>query len=1130
MKHFVTYVLGLCIVVVTNSFAQVSINDECATATVISTLPYSTTQNTRLATPNVNDPVNSCNDPGTGLGKTVWFKYTAAMDTSVRISMVGSTPAADYDIMFGVYTGTCGNLTEVSCADDSIDGIIRQPSLFLKVKAGTEYYFLVGEWNGGGTSGGTPTGGDLVLKVYYTLTPPPIIVQLPKGPKAGSVASGALVDMSTFGNTPDGAIVGKPFVVNNRELDEEQNEMPLIKRSKQTIKPLGAIGSNYVEDQSVQAFAVSRPVIEKSFQGIPMTNSIPPDPIMAVGPNHIIVMVNSSFRIFDKSGNIIKTVTAQAFYQSVAPNTGPNDPQIVYDHYAKRFVMVWMTSPSPRVNPTDHRHLIAVSADSNAMGTWYMWNSSAIAMGDSATPGWGDYPALGYDSVAVYLTSNQFPLAGGNFLYAKLRLFPKTSLYQNATGALTFKDWWDFHDPSTNVTIYTLRPPTAYNGHAKAFFINTPRSSLSNYVTVLTLSDPVGSNPVFEANIIPTVQFRYPPNGNQLGGSGTLLLEYGNAQFRANVVYRDSALYATQIIGSGTGNLYSAVRYLKINPYKNTTIQDYALGSTGYWHSYPMLMVNKNHDVVITYSRSGTGEYVGAFMTGRKENDPAGLSASIPIREGAGNYIVDYGSGRNRWGDYMGAGLDPTDDISIWTHTEYASAKGAWATWVAKAKVGAQPGAIFSIDHSSIDFGTKNVGVPSDTIPVTIYNDGLDALTITSISNPSANFKVFNKPTTPFTIPSQGSLTLGTLFQPTVGGGFKDSVVFVTNDPNKPKFALKFTAYGFIINIAQMGTLYATSGSSDGGNLYNVNSGNGTATLIEATGVTQLSSLRVHPTTKELIGYDFAGSATGGAFYRISSTGSNFQLLSNVAVPNLKGLAFKDDSTVYMGGFAGIMYTVNIKTGVATQFGSNGLRVGGLAVHPKNGSLWMSLRATSGEVDAIYKVNTTTGAATKVGLAGTGVGVTDIVFDKNGKLYGLTGPSSTAINTLVVIDTTTGAASLLGSLGKANIMAIALNPDAVASVNDPTYGKMPTQFSLEQNYPNPFNPMTSIRFTVPTTSFVVLKVYDAIGREVSTLANGTRQPGTYTEYFDASRFASGMYYYKISAGTFSEIKKMLFIK
>ncbi len=89
---------------------------------------------------------------------------------------------------------------------------------------------------------------------------------------------------------------------------------------------------------------------------------------------------------------------------------------------------------------------------------------------------------------------------------------------------------------------------------------------------------------------------------------------------------------------------------------------------------------------------------------------------------------------------------------------------------------------------------------------------------------------------------------------------------------------------------------------------------------------------------------------------------------------------------------------------------------------------------------------------------------------------------------------------------------------------------IPYVFSLQQNYPNPFNPTTTIQYTVPIAAKVILKVYDVIGKEITTLVNSEHQPGFYHVKFDASKLSSGIYYYRISSGSFTDIKKMLVIK
>ena len=88
----------------------------------------------------------------------------------------------------------------------------------------------------------------------------------------------------------------------------------------------------------------------------------------------------------------------------------------------------------------------------------------------------------------------------------------------------------------------------------------------------------------------------------------------------------------------------------------------------------------------------------------------------------------------------------------------------------------------------------------------------------------------------------------------------------------------------------------------------------------------------------------------------------------------------------------------------------------------------------------------------------------------------------------------------------------------------------PSEFVLYQNYPNPFNPSTSIQYAVGSMQFVTLKVYDILGREVVSLVNEEKHAGTYKIKFDASGLASGIYLYRLQAGSFSEAKKMIVIK
>jgi hypothetical protein len=90
--------------------------------------------------------------------------------------------------------------------------------------------------------------------------------------------------------------------------------------------------------------------------------------------------------------------------------------------------------------------------------------------------------------------------------------------------------------------------------------------------------------------------------------------------------------------------------------------------------------------------------------------------------------------------------------------------------------------------------------------------------------------------------------------------------------------------------------------------------------------------------------------------------------------------------------------------------------------------------------------------------------------------------------------------------------------------------ELPDKFSLYQNYPNPFNPTTQIKYSIPQLSFVTIKVYDLLGKEIKTLVNEEKPIGNYEIEFDGSSLASGVYFYRIQSDNFSDVKKFILLK
>ena len=142
------------------------------------------------------------------------------------------------------------------------------------------------------------------------------------------------------------------------------------------------------------------------------------------------------------------------------------------------------------------------------------------------------------------------------------------------------------------------------------------------------------------------------------------------------------------------------------------------------------------------------------------------------------------------------------------------------------------------------------------------------------------------------------------------------------------------------------------------------------------------------------------------------------------------------------------------------------------------------------------------------------------------------GTASAAGSTLTLTPVQTGdfIVTVIGQDIQSNDFIAYSIPVNVGLTDVETTDQLPTEFALFQNYPNPFNPTTNIKFDLPKESNVTLKVYNILGEEVATLVNKVMPAGHQVVTFDASRLASGMYIYRIQAGNFVQVKKMLLMK
>ena len=100
----------------------------------------------------------------------------------------------------------------------------------------------------------------------------------------------------------------------------------------------------------------------------------------------------------------------------------------------------------------------------------------------------------------------------------------------------------------------------------------------------------------------------------------------------------------------------------------------------------------------------------------------------------------------------------------------------------------------------------------------------------------------------------------------------------------------------------------------------------------------------------------------------------------------------------------------------------------------------------------------------------------------------------------------------------------------ITGIEGPQVAPIPVRYSLEQNYPNPFNPSTVIEYRLPAAGYVTLKVYNVLGQLVRTLVDGVQTAGNYSARFDGPGLSSGMYFYRLQSGSFTQVKKMMLLK
>ncbi len=955
----------------------------------------------------------------------------------------------------------------------------------------------------------------LLLCFLYTVS----YSQLFSGPASGSVPSGIILNTGNF--SKEAPINPPKQKAIHHKLPFDNSPIMMDFGNQKINSPI------YQEDMNVgyKLLDTVPSLILKSFQGNTMTNSIPPDPYIAVGPQHIMTTVNSNFAIWDKSGNLIKQINADSWYATLIPGVGSFDPKILYDHFAKRWIMVWLDQDN-----TAQRgfYIVSVSDDSIPTGVWYNWAISSNLNGTTTSGTWGDYQGVGFDSLAVYITSNQFAF-GGSFQYVKIRIIPKTDLYANTGGQLNWMDLWNINYPTPpGGKPFNIRPTISYTHTNDYYLLNAP-SGGGNFLALYKLSNPT-TNPSLSVQLISASYMYTPPNANQLGGGSPLIDGANNCSFRFEPTFKNGKIWAVNNVQNPNYSAYSAIRYFKIDVISGVANEDIIFGANGYWMYYTGLAVDKQDNVAINFSRSSNNEYAGAhFIT-----KPVGFttfSNSNMVAAGRGNYVVTYGGTRNRWGDYNGLWLDPVNRTSFWMLTEFAAGTNTWGTWINEVKVALEAGATIYTSTPSLNYQPCEINFYGDTLSATIQNFGDQNLVLNSINFQTNNFAFVDNPTFPKTLLPYENVTYKIVFTPKSLGTFKDTLQFNSNAISSQKVVL--TGKGYVINQVLPNLMYASSGL---GKTYKINLTNASVDSVGIANYNEIKSIAVNPKTK--IAYGLINNLTSATIVRMNGTNGDAYKLFDFTVENPASITFDTSGTMLLANRSGLIFQVNVTNKTVTLLDTCLVNLNCIAINPKTNELWGGIfKAVGLNKDQIVKINPLTGDTVVVGNTTTNALTTDLEFDQSGNLYGLVGGTSQATS-LIKIDTTNATAVTIGSSGVTYLTSLAYSYKLV-DVKDNLAGSVPSEYYLKQNYPNPFNPSTTIEFGIPTGANIQLLVYDMLGQVVKEVFHGFKTAGNYRYSWNAednfgNKLPSGIYFYELRAkandNLFTQMKKMILLK
>ena len=410
------------------------------------------------------------------------------------------------------------------------------------------------------------------------------------------------------------------------------------------------------------------------FDGPGFTNGWPPDCDMAVGPKHVVCVVNEAMAIYDKTTGkkqFQTNLTGDQFFSGLGVvGEVISDPKIQYDAGSGHWFVHIIEVDGLSSGTHGSYQLVGVSETSDPNGKWKKYRINSLITSGS-NDYWLDYPGVGISGDGFVITGNMFGFTSG--FMGGIFATSKTALINGTAGTVTV-----FTDDQAS----TIEPARYYNANAQYVYMMSTYSTSSLKIFAV---NNFASTPKLVSSIVQVPQFTPStrdangPNGHQMDG-------FDPRMFTA--VMRNTSLYGAHNCMSPDGRVL-ACRWYEVG------LQNWPLGSkqpalvqsgnifdpSGVVDSHmPAINVNKYSNISVMYTRSSPNLEATLAYSAHKKTDAAGtMGAPITLGSSKANSGAQPA---NRWGDFFNVSIDPTDDRTFWGFGELCVANGLWTTQV----------------------------------------------------------------------------------------------------------------------------------------------------------------------------------------------------------------------------------------------------------------------------------------------------------------------------------------------------------------------------------------------------------------------------------------------------------------